>query len=126
MVVLTVAPAEGWKEIRSYLQRRPDLASRILGEFAGAEHVAVRGGGDEESLRSIWSTSQIGELTQLLIQFFPFDADPVHKGAYKVGPNEAARRLRDQLLGWLSQQRDLEAVLALREIEQRFGTRFHP
>jgi hypothetical protein len=123
VALLSEKPGESWPQVAAHLRAHPDLASRILGEFAQTERFRVRSD-DAGSTANSFSVKQAGELALILIEFYPYDSDPVTDGAYWVGPNESARHFRDRLIGWLSEQRDRDAVDALRAIERRFGNKF--
>ncbi|MDO8432366.1 MAG: hypothetical protein Q7S58_08145, partial [Candidatus Binatus sp.] len=124
VALLSERPGESWTQVAAYLRGRSDLAARVLGEYAQTSQFRVRSEGQTASASKSFSTEQVGELALLLLEFYPLDSDPVHDGVYSVGPDESARQLRNQLIGWLTEQRELEAVEALRTIEQRFGKKY--
>ena len=124
VALLSERPGASWPQVAARLRARPDLAPRILGEYAQGERFRARSEDQAGSAANSFSVKQAGELALLLIESYPYDTDPVHDAAYWVGPNEAARQFRDRLIGWLSEQRDRAAVDALRAIEQRFGGKY--
>lgn len=124
VALLSEKPGESWTQVAAYLRAHPDLAPRVLGEYAQVGRFRVGSEDHSESTGSSFSVRQAGELALLLLDFYPPDSDPVHDGAFWVGPNESARQLRDRLIGWLSEQRELEAVEGLRALEHRFGSKY--
>jgi hypothetical protein len=111
-----------WENVCKFLHRRPDLAARVLGEFAHGEFFGTLS--RKPSRVADLDCEQIGQLVALLLQAFPPDYDPRHNGAHNTGPDDSARRLRDQLISWLGGQREIKAVEALRLLEQQFGEKF--
>ena len=124
VALLSEKPGESWSQVAAHLRAHPDLAPRILGEYSQRERFRGRSEGQAGAAADSFSVKQAGELAVLFIEFYPYDSDPVHDGAYHVGPNESARHLRDRLIGWLSEQREPDAVDALKAIERRFGNRY--
>jgi hypothetical protein len=114
-VALLGEPKRGFELGCQFLDGRPDLAQRVLGEFA------QQGGGRHAAATS--TPERAGRLLRLLIRSYPFDSDPQHDGAHWVGPNDAARDLRTNLLSWLSQQRDLSTVRVLKDLEREYAMR---
>jgi hypothetical protein len=111
-----------WGNVHEFLRRRPDLAPRVLGEFAhgeqfGAPSKKTLGLGD-------LNFEQIGQLVALLLQTFPPDLDLRHDGASNTGSDDSTKRLRDRLISWLGGQRDIRAVETLRLLEQQFGEKY--
>ena len=114
---------ESWGRVFELLQRRPDLASRVLGEFA-YEELREPQRRDESSEILAPTTAQMGRLTAFLLEAFPPEQDPKHDRARILGPDEAARRKRDELISGLGGLRDMEAIETLRALEQRFASRY--
>jgi hypothetical protein len=123
VVLLQTHTAEGWNNVFELLGRRPDLVQRVLGEFAhGAYSIESR---DRTPLGPAKLPTHIGQLVSLLLQAFPPESDPKDDGrAHFLGPDDAARRLRDQLISALSDGKEIEAVEALKMLEQRFGDKY--
>lgn len=114
-----------WSSVFELLERRPDLAARVLGDSAHGGHSRFRRNLDEDrSGLADLPAGQIAELVSLLFEVFP-GAAPLHTRVYSPGPDDSARHLRDRLISRLGEQRDLEAVEALRALERKFGTK-HP
>ena len=113
---------ESWESVLDFIKRRPDLSSRVLTEFAHRGRF-FRRDGDPSPLARL-NSIQIGQLAALLIEAFPPEQDPQYAGAHPVGPVDSAVEMRDQLVSWLGDQRDFEAVEALRVLERRFGNKY--
>ncbi len=116
---------EAWSSVFELLRRRPDLAQRVLGDFAHGQSIRSRySDRDEPAGLAALSSGQIGQLVALLLEVFPPESDPQYEGAHAVGPSDSARHIRDRLISWLGDQRDLEAVEALRSLERTYGKRY--
>jgi hypothetical protein len=124
IALLSERPGQSWTRVSTFLQRRPDLARQILGGYAQTERLRLHSDDRPEVEGGSFSIKQAGGLASDLIDSYPYDSDPVYDGAHWVSPDDSARHLRDQLIGWLSEQRDVDAVEALKTIEHRYGTRF--
>lgn len=115
---------ESWEVVVDLLHRRPDLAIRILGEYAHGNRYRSQHDEDRPGLRQM-GARQVGQLFALLLEHFPPENDPDYGGeVHSVGLDDAARDLRNQLISWLGDQRDLAAVEVLREIESKFGAKY--
>lgn len=114
---------EGWQAVFGLFHRRPDLAPRVLADLAHGERFQRHTRNEPMDLASL-TFHQVGQLISSLMEAFPPDSDPVDKEDPLVGPGDSARFLRDQLLSWLGDQGDFEAVEALRILEQRFGAEY--
>ncbi len=115
---------ESWDRVFQLLRLRPDLAPRILGPFS---HEGLWRSRQEDDLskRARLSCGQAGQLALLLLEAFPPETDPKYVGkVHPATPDDSARRMRDHLISWLGDQRDIEAVEALRMLEERFGTKY--
>jgi hypothetical protein len=114
--------SSSWPKVFELLQRRPDLARRILEEFA---HERNRRPSSKNALsRPVMSFTQVGELVAELLKTFPPENDPQNVGARYVGPVDSARWLRDQLISWLGSSSDMKAVETLRLLEMQFGEKY--
>lgn len=115
--------SEACRQVVEFLKRRPNLAVRVLGEYSHSARFKSRDD-DEPDTRTL-DASRIGELYELLLEHFPPGTDPDYGGeAHSVGEDDSARHLRDQLISWLGDQRDLAAVETLRGIEKRWGKKY--
>jgi hypothetical protein len=122
VMLLHTQTSEGWDKVFELLHRKPNLAARILGAFAEG---CLRSRRQDETLEfAKLSFEQVGRLIALLMLTFPPETDPRHEEAYSFGPNDAARQLRDQLISFLGKQRELDALKALRMLEQQFGSKY--
>jgi hypothetical protein len=64
-------------------------------------------------------------LVALLLRAFPPESDPQDDGRARFsGPDDEARRLRAQLISWLGDQCDMEAVEAIKLLERQFGAKY--
>jgi hypothetical protein len=116
---------EAWSSIFDLLRRRPDLAPRVLGDFAHGQSIRSRHSDrDDPAGLAALSSGQIGQLVALLLEAFPPESDPHYDGAHCVGPSDSARHIRGRLISWLGDQKDLEAVEALRSLERQYGARY--
>ena len=115
-----------WLRVFALLRGRGDIARRVLGDFAYSDCMpSCRAKGDDWTDRAESRADLMGELFALLLVNFPPESDPpTGGGARAVGPIEAARRLRDQLVSWLGDQRDFGAVETLRRLEAQYGKRY--
>ncbi len=111
--------AKAWQDVATFLERRLDLARRVLAEYAHS--VRMR----REDNTELLTFRQAGKLVAFLLKAFPPESEPVRDVATFLAPEDSARRLRDQLIEWLGNQPELEAVEALRELEREF-TREYP
>lgn len=114
-------PSAAWERVADFIQTKSNLGRRVLALFAHGERFRIRSGKSSKPLDAL-SAAQLGKLAGLLIELFPPESDPRHDGAYSVGPDDSARDLRNRLISGLGDRADAEAVSALRELEQRFGT----
>ena len=114
--LLRVPAGESWRGLMTFLRAAKARARRVLKGFAH---------GGESTLFESASIRQLGELTEILIELFPPDADPKLEGVHTVTADDAARTLRSRLIAYLSSREDTEAVEALRQLETRHGGR-HP
>lgn len=116
---------EAWSSVFDLLRRRPDLAPRVLGDFAHSQSIRSRHSDRDDPVGlAALSSGQIGQLVTLLFDAFPPESDPQYEGAHAVGPSDSARHIRDRLISWLGDQKDLEAVEALRSLERSYGARY--
>jgi hypothetical protein len=114
---------ECWEQALGFLERRPDLARRVLGAFASDERHDVR---SEKRIAEPKgpNATLVGRLAAILLEIFPLEQFRERRGAYAPGPDDCAVELRDRTISSLGDQRELEAVEALRRLEQRFGGRY--
>ena len=120
VALLDLRTVEGWKSVFDLLRRRPDLSQRILGQFSNPRNRRPRR--DED-----WSQTnfrQVGQLVAFFLEAFPPENDPKRGETSRGDQDDAARRTRDQLISWLGDQREVEAVEALKSLEQRFGGKY--
>ena len=122
VALLQERTSESWESVIELLKRRPDLASRVLMEFANEGRLLRRNG--EPSPLARLHFSQIGQLLAVMFEVFPPENDPKYEGAHMVGPRDSAIEMRNNLVNWLSDQRDLDTVDALRSLERRFGAKY--
>ncbi len=123
VVLLQTHTVEGWNSVFELLGRRPDLAQRVLAEFAIGEYAIESR--DAPSLGAKKRPGHIGRLVSLLLQAFPPENDPKDDGqAHALGPDDAAQRLRDQLISGLGDCKDIESVEALKILDQQHGTKY--
>jgi hypothetical protein len=116
--------SESWKEVSTFFNSRPDLVPRVLGEFAHGERWKRKADSDQGGVAGL-KLREIGELVLFLFDAFPPSLDPPDDGnAQRMGPSDSARLLRGQLLSWLGDQEELEAVESLRTLEQRYGKKY--
>ncbi len=116
---------EAWSSVFDLLRRRPDLAPRVLGDFAhGQSFRPQHSNGDDLAGLAALSSGQVAQLVALLLETFPPESDPHYDGAHAVGPSDSARNIRDRLISRLGDQRDLEAVEALRLLERQYEARY--
>ncbi|MGD9789021.1 MAG: NACHT domain-containing NTPase [Phycisphaerales bacterium] len=124
VALLQVRSTESWERVHEFLNRRPDLAARVLGEYAHSSFYHTQRDEREQGLDHL-GVRQVGQLYWLFLEHFPHDTDPVHDDtAHSVGPGDAARYMRDRLIEWLGGQASFDAVNTLREIELRFGAKY--
>jgi hypothetical protein len=123
--LLSERTVESWDHVFSFLRDRPDLAPRILADFAHGREFR-RGRNEEHSGLAGLTPSRAGQLVGLLLELFP-PPDPKFDGpmARAVTPEDSVREMRTQLINWLSQRSDAEAILALRQLEMTYGAK-HP
>lgn len=122
IALLDERPREGWETVLAFLKRRPDLAPSVLAEYAHSRR--GKGEGDDSSQARWLTVRQAGQLVALLLQAFPPEKDPSHHGAQFMSAEDSARLMRDQIVSWLGNQRDFEAVDALRTIERQFASKY--
>ena len=115
VALLRNCPDASWTVLKTYLDADADRASRVLQAFAYDEHHGTRIIGNV-------STRQLGELAGMLLVLFPPDEDNEEGGV--VGPVEAARLLRMQVISHLGGLRDEQSVDAFRRLEQQLGGRY--
>ncbi len=106
---------ECWHAVKAFLCSDEERGRRVLRRVA-----------DDHEVRLVDSVSvqQLGELAAIMIELFPPETDPNIEGAHSVTADESARTLRTQLISHLGRLEDAEAVVALRELEHRFGERY--
>ena len=114
--LLSVRAGESWRGLKTFLRSGKARARKVLKRFAHD---------GESTLFDSASIRQLGELTGILIELYPPDADPELEGVHRVTADESARTLRSRLISYLANLEDTEAVEALRQLESRFGGR-HP
>ncbi len=125
VTLLRVQAREAWPRVFELLQRRPDVAQRVLGDFAhGGRGLARHVDREEPGGLTTLSPAQLGQLVALLLENFPPETDPQYNGAHFASPEESARRMRDGLITWLGDQKDIESVEALRALEREYSTRY--
>ena len=124
LALLNVRAAETWDRVFELLRVRRDLAGRILAEFAHRE--PLHGDDDETESRLLAALTPLraGQLLGFLLELFPPESAPHHEGAYSVTPEHSARQLRSMLFNWLTARDDAESVLALRELERKYGSTY--
>lgn len=116
---------EAWSSVFDLLHRRPDIAKRVLADFAHGQSFRSRNSDrDQPAGLAALSSGQVGQMFALLLEAFPPESDPHHDGAHIVGPSDSARHIRDQLISWLGDQKDLDAVEALRSLERKYGAKY--
>lgn len=116
---------EAWPRVFDLLRRRPDLAGRALCDFAHTLSLRARHADRHEPVGlAALSPAQIGQLLSLLIESFPPESDPQYVGAHSVTPSDSARQMRNQLISWLGDQKDVEAVETLRTLERTYGAKY--
>jgi hypothetical protein len=118
-----------WGAIHDFLSRNRLSAPNLLAQFASGRRLWPRR--EAASVLSDAGPDLIGQLADLLFEFYPPDSDPEYDGAHHVSQADEARRLRDQLLNWLSEPEDEEEpgraqqrIEALRQLESKYGARF--
>lgn len=118
-----------WNEICEFLKRNSHVTPALLAQFASGRRLWPRR--KPESVVAEMSPAAIGQLVELLFQYYPPDKDPKYDGAHGVSPADEARSLRGQLLNLLSEQKEsddalraTQRVTALRNLESKFGSRF--
>lgn len=107
--------------VLGFLERRADLAPRVLASLAHDKW--VWGNGEGTHLRT-FIVAQTERLLHLLITHFPPETDPKHQGAHSVAPDDSARESRDRLITDLTQRRTTEAVAVMRRLEGKFGAKY--
>lgn len=124
VALLRQRPNESWVTVVDLLRRRPDLAPRVLGGFALACFRIT----EEQRQRSLLDSlgaERVAQLFGLLLQHFPPEIDVESRGTAEVlRPANAARMLQDQLISWLGNQRDYATLVALRDLENKFGDQY--
>ncbi len=116
---------EAWPSVYELMRSHAALATRVLGDFAHSPNIRSRHSDiDDHVGLAALSFGQIGQLVALLLDAFPPEANPRHEGVLWVGPDDSARSIRDQLISWLGDQKDIEAVEALRLLERQYGARY--
>jgi len=124
VALLHQGASESWKAVFDLLERRSDLAVRVLGDFAHSDQLRKKCVDERNPPRQMRST-QMGQLLDLLLMHFPPEGDPNHgTGAHFVGPDDSARYLRTSIVDWLGEQRDIEAVTVLRELEAKYRAKY--
>lgn len=125
LALLTQRTAESWDSIFAFLDRRRDVAPRILGQFAQSERRAFRLEHERSWLDGL-KVTQVAQLLELLIELFPYESDRKHDTIemHTVTEEDSARDLRGQLMTWLTGQSNAEAVLVLQQLEQKYGARY--
>lgn len=116
VALLRNCPDTSWTVLKTYLEADQDGARRVLGNFADGDHYGPR------IIGSV-STRQLGELAGMLLDLFPPDEDEKDEGSV-VGPVDAARLLRMQMISHLGSLRDEQSVDAFRRLDQQFGDRY--
>ena len=106
---------ESWHAVKAFLCSDEERGRRALRRVAD---------GHEVRLVDSFSVQQLGELVGIMIELFPPESDPDLEGAHFVTADESARTLRTQLISHLGRMEDAEAVVALQELEHRFGERY--
>ncbi len=120
--LLEVGGDAGWAAVAGLLKTRGDLGARILGSFA--MQMRMFGRRDSQSKTPWMTPTQVGEVIDWLMEFFPPETDVHHDGAYAVGPGEAAPMFRSQLFNWLSERNDLEAMEAIIRLEKKWAPKY--
>ena len=125
LALLSERTVESWDHVLAFLRERRDLAPRILAEFAHGREFR-HGRNEGRSGLEAMTPSRAGQLVGLLLELFP-PPDPKFDGGIMRGvtPEDSAREMRNRLINWLSEQRSVEAVLALRQLESTYGAK-HP
>ena len=63
-----------------------------------------------------FSEDQLGELYLLMVQWFPYDQDPIHKGAHWVGSEDRVRQWRDSMVRRLKERGTTTACQVIRRL----------
>ncbi|UYV13245.1 MAG: hypothetical protein NCW75_02925 [Phycisphaera sp.] len=124
VAMLLEQPNATWSVVEGVLEERPDLRVGILGRYAmgGRLHRRMQSSNTAEAAMS---PAVAAGLFRRLIDEFSFETDPPEtSGTRSIGPEEAARDLRWQMLNWLSSQQSLEAVKEIRSIAADYGDRY--
>ncbi len=107
-----------WTVLKTYLDADADRARRVLKAFAYDDHHGPR------IIGSV-STRQLGELAGMLLDLFPPDEDDGDDDEGSVvGPVDAARLLRMQMISHLGRLRDQQSVDAFRRLDRQLGDRY--
>lgn len=122
VALLVNRPRESWQAVHGFLERRPDLASRVLGEFARRSYLQVAL--NRENVTDAFDCKQAGELIAQLLVHFPPEADAAYGELIPQSVDTSARDLRDRLIEGLVDIADEQAVQALKSLERRFGERY--
>ena len=113
--------SDAWGIAISFLRSHVRLARRVLAKYA---HVEPGGGRRSWPDRPGVTPIQIGELSSLLLEHYPPETDTKHHGAYWVTEDDSAVLLRSRLISWLGDQKTAEALEVLRNLEQRYGSKY--
>jgi len=110
-----------WEIVRSFLHKAPaSMNKEVLARFANS--YAFRSWQADTPIADSYGVEEIGEIAALMMSTFPPECDPPRdRASTRVGTAESVKRLRDDLIRWLGDQAEIEAVNALRELDRRFG-----
>jgi hypothetical protein len=112
-----------WNDVLGLLETRPEIRRLALGGYAHSERRRRHTKDDGETADEI-TIPQMGDLLRQLFLAFPPETDPERDGAYWVGPDDSGRSLRNAILSALGDKGDVEAVKALRRLEEEFGIKY--
>ena len=113
--------SDTWSLAISFLRNRPDLARRVLANYAHAEP----GEGHRARSTSAGITpDQVGQVAGILLEQYPPESVARHYGAFWVTEDDSAVQLRHRLINWLGEQKTAEALEALKKLEQQFGGKY--
>lgn len=121
LMLLAHGSDEARDAVLGFLERRSDLAPRVLAALAHDKW--VWGDGEGTVVRT-FVVPQAERLLHLLITHFPPETDPKHEGGHFVTADDSARESRDRLITDLMQRKTPEAVAVMRRLEAKFEAKY--
>lgn len=114
VMMLSITKQENWDENWRMLCKAPELTKEAFLDYAYEERYSGN------SLVTQLSESQLATLYIWLVRQFPYDTDPVHKGAHAVSARDMIGDYRDNILRALKDRGTVEAVNELERIRTEY------